>query len=499
MEKFRKLFNRNLKSKNDNEIFKTLPEICEKKERQVFNLHLNYKNQIKSAISLLCVSSLVLMGSFTLDYFENHENNLFSTESFSILVDGEEICKVRKSEILEPTIKEIETDIEKSTNIDVVLENKFEITNSVAKDSEITSEENLYNVLKSKVKYKVLAYSINIDGQNVGIVESEQAANNLIESVKSYFTDNYEQSSIVAVNTVENVQIKQVKADNTQIKDPAEVKNYIIKGTNEEKKYIVEEGDTYWTIAGHYNMSLDELISANPTSDPERIQIGDELNLVVPKPFISVQVKRKIVQEEKVDYETSYEYVSYMYNDEETEKVKGEYGVSKIESIVTEQNGIQISKEVVTEEVIKSPKSRVVVTGTQDPPPKKGTGYFINPLPASSISSRFGSRSGGFHTGQDMAKASGSSIKAADGGTVIYAGWHGSYGLMVEIDHGGGFTTRYAHCSDIYVKSGDKVYQGKVIGAVGSTGVSTGPHLHFEVRKYGTAVNPANYIGVQYR
>lgn len=101
--------------------------------------------------------------------------------------------------------------------------------------------------------------------------------------------------------------------------------------------------------------------------------------------------------------------------------------------------------------------------------------------------------------GQDMAKAAGSAIKAADGGTVLFAGWSGSYGYMVDIDHGGGFTTRYAHCSDIYVSVGEKVYQGKIIAAVGSTGVSSGPHLHFEVRKYGSVVNPASYIGTQYR
>jgi murein DD-endopeptidase MepM/ murein hydrolase activator NlpD len=496
MEKFKQLFNKNPDFQENGQIFKTLPE---KKERQVLNLHLKFKTQINGAISLLCASTLVLIGSATLDYFETHENNLFSTESYSIIVDGEEICKVREAEILEPTIESIKSDLEEISNSDLVLENKFEITGSVAKDSEITKEENLYNVLKPKIKYKMLAYSININGQSIGIVESQQVANNIIENVKAYFTENYDQSSIIDVSTVENIEIKQVKVDNTEIKDTADIKNYIIKGTTEEKKYIVEEGDTYWTIAEYFNMSLDELITANPNSDPERIQIGDELNLIVPKPFVSIQVKRKVVQEEKTEYETEYEYVSYMYNDEETVKVKGEYGISKIESIVTEQNGIQVSKEVVSEEIITNPKTKVVITGTQDPPPKKGTGYFINPLPASSISSRFGSRSGGFHSGLDMAKPSGSSIKAADGGTVIFSGWQGSYGLMVEIDHGGGFTTRYAHCSELYVKSGEKVYQGKVVGAVGTTGVATGPHLHFEVRKYGTAVNPSSYIGVQYR
>ena len=152
----------------------------------------------------------------------------------------------------------------------------------------------------------------------------------------------------------------------------------------------------------------------------------------------------------------------------------------------------------VSEKVISNPTTQVIVTGTQNPPPKKGTGYFINPLPTNHISSAFGSRSGGYHTGQDMTSCIGTSVKAADGGTVVFAGRSGSYGLMVEIDHGKGFTTRYAHCSSISVAVGEKVYQGMVIGKVGMTGVTTGPHLHFEVRKYGTPVNPAGYLNSSY-
>lgn len=499
MENFKLPFKNIFSPKKENvteRIFKTLPE---EKERQVINIISNFNSQIKGTISLLCVTALVLGSSYSLSYLEHHENNLFATESYSVIVDGTEVCKIRQSDILEPTVKKIEEDLEKTAGNDLVIENKFEAVASKAKDSEITAQDELYNVLKSKINYKLLAYSININGQTIGTVSTENDAKNIINDVTSYFTRNYDPSSIIEVTTAENVKIEQAEVDNTDIQNPVEVKDYIIKGTNESKKYTVEAGDTYWTIAQYFNMTLDELISANPSSNPEKIQIGDELNLVVPKPFVSVQVKRKLIKEEKIDYETNYEYVSYMFNDEQTVKTKGEYGISEIESVVTEQNGIQIAKQVISEKVISSPKSEVVITGTQDPPPKQGTGYFINPLPASSISSRFGSRSGGFHTGLDMAKARGSSIKAADGGTVVFAGWQGSYGKMVEIDHGGGFTTRYAHCSEIYVSVGDKVYQGKIVGAVGETGIATGPHLHFEVRKYGNAVNPSNYIGTQYK
>ncbi len=484
------------------EIFKQLPE---KKYRQVLNefqkLHLsNIKiKQLKGAACLLTATTLILSATYTFNYLDTHENNVFSTDSFTIIENNKELCKVRDKALLDKTLAKLEKDLEKVHNHDLAIESKFEAVASRAKDKEIVAEEDLYDILKSNIDYSILAYAINIDGEQIGVLNSEYEANNVIEEVKNHFTHNYDEESIVEVNTVENIEIKQVKALNNEIKNKDDLINYIIKGTDEEKKYIVEKGDNYWNIAEYFNMSLDELISANPTSDPERIQIGDELNLVVPKPFINVQVKRKLEQEEKTPYETEYKYVSYMFNDEEVVEEKGKYGLSKIESIVTEQNGIQIAKEILAEEVITLPTTQVVTTGTQDPPPKKGTGYFINPLPGSMISSRFGSRSGGYHLGQDMAKASGSSIKAADGGTVIYAGWNGSYGYAIDIDHGGGFTTRYAHCSELYVSVGEKVYQGKVIAAVGSTGISSGPHLHFEVRKYGSVVNPAAYIGIQYR
>lgn len=495
MEKLIRPLIEKLNFKKSNQIFKQLPEF--KVRQDIFPS--KFKDQIKGTISLLCATTLVLSGSYAVGYLDTHENNVFATESYSILVDGEEVCKVRQQDLLEPTIKKIESDLEKTANLDLVIENKFEEVTSMAKDSEITSPDDLYKVLKSEINYSLLAYSIKVNGESVGIVETEYDAQNVINDVKSYFTKNVDQNTIIDVSTAENVEVEQVKVDNSEVQNPEDIKNYIIRGTDKEEKYIVEKGDTYWTIAEYFNMALDDLISANPTADSEHIQIGDELNLLVPKPFVNVQVKRKVTKEEKIEFETKYEYVSYMYNDEETVKTDGEYGLSEIEAIVTEQNGIQIAKEVVSEKVIENPQTEVIITGTQDPPPSKGTGYFINPLPASSISSRFGSRSGGFHTGLDMAKSSGSSIKAADGGTVIFAGWSGSYGYMVEIDHGGGFSTRYAHCSEIYVSRGEKVYQGKIVGLVGSTGVSTGPHLHFEVRKYGNAVNPSNYIGVQYR
>lgn len=111
-----------------------------------------------------------------------------------------------------------------------------------------------------------------------------------------------------------------------------------------------------------------------------------------------------------------------------------------------------------------------------------------------SITSRFGRRGSGVHTGLDIATSSGTPMKAAAAGQVIYSGWKGSYGNLVIIDHGNGIQTYYAHCSRLYVNVGQSVGQGETIAAVGSTGNSTGPHLHLEIRVNGVAKNPQNYL-----
>ncbi len=110
------------------------------------------------------------------------------------------------------------------------------------------------------------------------------------------------------------------------------------------------------------------------------------------------------------------------------------------------------------------------------------------------ITSRFGTRSRGLHTGLDIATSTGTPIKATADGVVTYAGYKGSYGNLVVISHGNGVETYYAHCSRIYASPGDTVSQGTVIAAVGSTGNSTGPHLHLEIRVGGYAKNPQNYL-----
>ena len=121
-----------------------------------------------------------------------------------------------------------------------------------------------------------------------------------------------------------------------------------------------------------------------------------------------------------------------------------------------------------------------------------GSGYFIWP---SAVHYLTGNDYGPGHRGIDIGAGIGSQLFAADSGVVVYAGWlDGGYGNFVVIDHGTGFQTLYEHLERIHVRCGDSVFQGDVIGTAGSTGNSTGPHLHFEIRYAGSSVNPWDYL-----
>ncbi|HUH50255.1 MAG TPA: M23 family metallopeptidase, partial [Mycoplana sp.] len=125
---------------------------------------------------------------------------------------------------------------------------------------------------------------------------------------------------------------------------------------------------------------------------------------------------------------------------------------------------------------------------------------FATPAPRGDITSRFGNRTDPFlgrlalHAGIDFRLPTGSEVRATGTGTVVSAGRSGGYGNLVEIDHGGGLVTRYAHLSRILTKVGETVESGYLVGLSGSTGRSTGPHLHYEVRRDGRASDPARFI-----
>ena len=163
---------------------------------------------------------------------------------------------------------------------------------------------------------------------------------------------------------------------------------------------------------------------------------------------------------------------------------------SNTDSVVT---AMFVKPKVVVASAYATYSGQKIVSSAKPSATVSGIGL-IKPM-SGTITSRYGSRWGGTHTGLDIAAPTGTTIAACAAGTVTYSGNRGSgYGNYVKISHGSGVETLYAHCSKLYVKTGQKVEQGEAIAAVGSTGKSTGPHLHLEIRLNGVSHNPQLYL-----
>lgn len=178
---------------------------------------------------------------------------------------------------------------------------------------------------------------------------------------------------------------------------------------------------------------------------------------------------------------------------------KGVEGVVQTESLAVYENGVRFDAKIISETVVSQPVNEVMVKGTAKKTTNvyqnESTKGFIWPLEVKGyISSYWGD--GRNHKGLDIAAVAGVEIYAVQSGRVTFAGWNDDYGWNVIIDHGNGVQTRYAHSRKLHVKTGDYVEQGHFIAEVGTTGWSTGNHLHFEVIINGTRVNPAPYLGI---
>ena len=222
--------------------------------------------------------------------------------------------------------------------------------------------------------------------------------------------------------------------------------------------------------------------------------MGSEIQLKEEAPVVTYKASELVTYEEDIDYETKEEKTDKLYEGETKVKTKGKKGTKVITARVETSNGKESTKVPLVEKVEKEPTTEVILVGTKERPPTIGSGEYIYPVENYRLSSPFGPRWGRNHNGVDLACPTGTDVVAADGGTVTFAGYKGTFGYLVIIDHQNGMETYYAHNSELLVEEGDKVYQGYHIAEVGSTGRSTGPHCHFEIRVDGVPQDPMEYL-----
>ncbi len=348
------------------------------------------------------------------------------------------------------------------------------------------------------------ASGLYVDGQFVGAMQSADELDGLLTSLKDgYYDKNDSSQRADFVQKVENVE------GLFPIQSVVNADAMLEKLTSQavvQKEYTVQTGDTLSTIAAKNDMTTGELRAMNPAyASTDMVHIGDVLVTQRPETFLQVKVIKTITYSETIDYATQYENNTDKPVTYSSVKVKGQEGSQDVVAEITYVDGIETGRKVISTTVTKEPVTKIVERGTQPVKTQSGSnvvvgdgvthGSMLWPVPICHNMSR-GFRSG--HYGIDICNGPVSvrnkPAVAADGGVVIYAGWYYGYGNYVKIQHSNGIVTAYAHLNSISVVNGQTVSRGQQVGLIGSTGNSSGPHLHFEVIVNGAKVNPLRYV-----
>ncbi len=360
---------------------------------------------------------------------------------------------------------------------------------------EIIDAQQLQAILQGSLRLLAAVTVISIDGQTEIIVRDDTTAAAVLERFKQAYLPPPGSGEVQEVNFLQRVTLDQRQAQPEEIMSP-EAALARLQGTAAAgQEYIVEEGDSLWTIARQHDLLVDDIKAANPELQGERLDIGQRLLLTTEKPLLQVMVVYNQQTKEAVPYETQVETNAGLLRGQERVKQEGVDGERLVTYQVTTRNGVEVAKKEFAAQTLKEPVPKVVERGSRVVLASRGGGSGQLAWPVRGpITSPYGYRGREFHSGIDIAGPIGRAIGAAEAGSVIFVGYNGGYGRMVAIDHGDGVVTRYAHLSGYNVKTGQKVERGDVIGFVGNSGRTTGPHLHFEVLVNGSFRNPLGFL-----
>lgn len=412
----------------------------------------------------------------------------------AVLLDGEEIGCVEEfeeysailAELLEA--EEAATELELSFAQDIMAEKQF------AWKPE-TDPDGIKDVLTRQVSYTAVGWAIEANGEPLVYLDSAETAQSVIDMVKDSVVAERPNRHILTVEIIDEISISSHSVLPEQVVETDEAYELMLRGHERVDTYTVARGDNLWSISRSLDLTQKQLEDANPGLDSDALQPGQELNLVRVEPQVSIRVVEEASVIESIPYTTQYRSTGSLWYYQSRTAQQGKSGKRERVYEVEYIDGAETARKEIETRVVAEPQTRIIQRGTSYWP-SSATGSFRWPLNSGKITDRFGafqSWRAQRHTGVDIGASSGSPIYAAASGRVTQAGWVGSYGLLVEIDHGNGYSTRYAHASSLNVSAGQSVSRGQLIARVGSTGNSTGSHLHYEIRRNGKPVDPLQF------
>lgn len=481
---------------------------ADKVEGSIFS---NIRTKLVLSSSLLIALALVVGSVAASNY----------TIGYEVYVDNKNIGTVANKDEFTDALNEVKLDLAECIADGVVVNKNPEFNQTVITKDSLTDMAQVKQNLLNTVDGVIDAYTIVVDSQPVATLINEKDALGVLDDLKKPYK---EKDGVISTEFDKEINITKEFVPVNKISTAESALAYLAGNVQEEKVHVVQKGENWWTIAHKYNMTMEALRELNSEA-PDIIQIDQKLKISVATPRIGVKTVANVTIDRTIPFTTTKVDDDTLDVGKTEVSQQGSNGNKRIEAQITTINDVEISNEILSEKLVVSPIEQVEKIGTKVPETPKpeesadesernptakspnssksnsekssgtsaSSGNFIRPAEGT-FTSRYGYRGKEFHTGLDIANSTGTSVKAADSGTVVSAGWQGNYGYCVVIDHGNGYQTLYAHNSKLHVSAGDKVSKGQKIASMGSTGRSTGPHCHFEIKKNGQTVNPANYI-----
>lgn len=386
--------------------------------------------------------------------------------------------------------------------------------------AEVNSQETLDKVYSMLTGY-AKGVELRVDGKVIGIVKDQATVNAVLEKLKNKYTPaaatnapqgiaskikrtgGLSNNTSSTSGTGSNIELESVKineeiskvgvdTDPNKVMDVDAAVERILAGDEEAITYEVREGDTISSIAKRYDITQKELYANNPGIKELTLQIGTLINIKAVQPSITVRTVERVTEEIVTEPQVIIHKSDSMRAGESKIISQGQSGLKTMDYRFTKENGEVVAEEWLGQEVTKASKPKIVLKGTKVIL-GEGSGDFAWPVSGAKMSSSYGQRWGRTHKGIDLV-SSNRSILASDDGVVTFAGTKSGYGNCIIIDHKNGYQTLYGHLSKISVKKGEIIEKGSKIGVMGSTGRSTGTHLHFEIHKDGSIQNPMKYL-----
>jgi len=484
------------------------------------------KNILITIIALLLSSTV---------FFVEKDKSYNPEQVYRVYLSGKTIGYVEDKELLEEYIDKAQSSLKEKYDVEkVYAPNDLDIIKEVTYNQKVSTEKEIYEEINKLAPFTIQGYVITIKGIEImseteGEITTEdkliyvldkEIFNEAVSNTVSVFVSNEDyqnfvngtQKPIDNVGTlIEDIYIKNkitIKEDKISVEeqiftDVDELSKYLLFGTTEEQgKYVVKSGDVISDIAYNNKLSIEEFLIANPnfSSEDNLLYEGQVVNLGLINPMFNLIEEDHVVEIQTKKFDTKIEYDANLLVGFEKIKQNGEDGTIRVTQKVQKSNGEIESVVITNTEEIKPTITKIIVKGSKVVPTIGNPGVWYWPTNKPYIiTSPFGWRWGKMHEGVDISGTGhGSPIYAANNGTIEVAGYNSTNGNYIYINHNNGYYTIYAHLSTILVKQGQAVSMGTKIGTMGSTGFSTGPHLHFSIYKGypyrgGVAINPLRF------